>query len=287
MRYSDVATRADPADGVRVVQVLDAAPCEDVTETMRAHVLGVHLAPAQRLSQRREGARFERTFLPGQLTFIPAGMTAACSTRARPSFLHVHFGPRFLAVALPDLPGSLPNRNWFEDPLTRDLAKSMFTEQARSGDASRLYVESAASVLWQRLVGQREQEAEYGLSPRALSIATELLHARFAEGPGVAELALATGLSERHFSRMFKRSTGKAPHRYLLDLRIERAKQLLALPTVRILDVALQVGFANPSHFAATFRRATGVTPESYRASIARPGPGSSTSLPGAGRSRR
>jgi AraC family transcriptional regulator len=287
MRYLEVATRADSADGVRLVQVLDAAPCEDVTETLRAPMLGVHLAPAQRLTQRRDGSRFERTFLPGQLTFIPAGMTAACSTKSRPSFLHVHFGPRFLATALPELPGSLPNRNWFEDPLVRDLAKSMFAEQASTGAASRLYVESAASVLWQRLLEQGEHAPEQGLSPRALSTALELLHAGVAESPGVAELAQATGLSERHFSRMFKRSTGKAPHRYLLELRIERAKPLLALPAVRILDVALQVGFANPSHFAAAFRRVTGVTPQSYRASIARPNPGSATSSPGAGRSRR
>lgn len=274
MQYIDVATRGDSDLGVRVVRVCDAPACEDVTDTLRGHLLGVHIGPALRVLQRRDGQRFDQTYHPGQLTFAPAGTTLSCTTTGVTSFLHVHFGVGFVGqISRADPGGSsssaIAPRRSFDDRLSADLSRSLVEQLVAQGAAARLYVESAAVVLWSRLTDHAETPARHGLSPKALADATALLDAHLARGIGVVELAHAVGLSARHFARMFKRSTGKSPHRYLHDRRLEKAKQLLLNPALRIVDVALDVGFSNPSHFAAAFRQANGVTPERYRALVA------------------
>jgi AraC family transcriptional regulator len=71
------------------------------------------------------------------------------------------------------------------------------------------------------------------------------------------DLANLAGLSPFHFVAMFKRSTGLAPHQYLLAQRIERARALLAESRVPIADVAARTGFADQSHLMRVFRRHT------------------------------
>ncbi|HEX2199929.1 MAG TPA: AraC family transcriptional regulator [Burkholderiales bacterium] len=80
-------------------------------------------------------------------------------------------------------------------------------------------------------------------------------------------------ISPCHFAHEFKRATGVAPHQYLIQRRIERARHLLASSDLPIADIALAVGFANQSHFSALFHRVAGMTPQVYRAARHRPGP--------------
>ncbi len=81
----------------------------------------------------------------------------------------------------------------------------------------------------------------------------------------LGELSALVHMSPYHFARLFKRSTGVPPHRYLLRRRIDEARALLAARTVPIAEVARLVGFRTPSHFTTTFRRVTGMTPRAYR----------------------
>ena len=84
----------------------------------------------------------------------------------------------------------------------------------------------------------------------------------------LAELAGLAGMSEFHFSRVFKRAAGLSPARYFIRLRMERARELLGDPTRNILEVGLEVGYSSASHFANLFRRETGLTPTEYRRSL-------------------
>src|SRR2546425_8839080 len=72
-------------------------------------------------------------------------------------------------------------------------------------------------------------------------------------------------MSPYHFARLFKRSTGVPPHRFLVRRRIDAARALLAAQTAPIAEIAQLVGFRTPSHFTTTFRRVTGMTPSAYR----------------------
>lgn len=72
-------------------------------------------------------------------------------------------------------------------------------------------------------------------------------------------------MSESHFSRSFKQSVGIAPYQYLMQQRVERAKQLLQQQKSPISTIALDCGFANQTHLTKVFRQITGVTPKAYQ----------------------
>lgn len=103
-----------------------------------------------------------------------------------------------------------------------------------------------------------------GREQRLILEAREYLHAHFARNVSLSELAQLTCLSPFHFLRAFRNATGMPPHEYLLQLRINRARQLF-LQGRSPLDVALETGFYDQSHFARHFRRIVGTTPARYR----------------------
>lgn len=103
------------------------------------------------------------------------------------------------------------------------------------------------------------------LSQEQLRRVIERMEDAIAEDLSVAELAAIAGMSRHHFSRAFKVSTGFPPYEYLTRRRVERAKEMLAMPNSSITRIAYLVGFTSPSHFAAAFRRVTGHTPTAWR----------------------
>src|SRR5438270_9023782 len=80
-----------------------------------------------------------------------------------------------------------------------------------------------------------------------------------------AQLAAQAGLSKFHFTRLFKSATGVSPSQYHINLRMDAARKLLRETKKSVLDVALEIGYSNPSHFAQLFRRETGLSPSDYR----------------------
>lgn len=84
----------------------------------------------------------------------------------------------------------------------------------------------------------------------------------------LSELAEAAGLSEFHFAKLFKQSMGASPHQYILQRRLERAKELLRNPALSLSDISLEAGFADQSHFTNVFRRFVGATPSKFRSTL-------------------
>jgi AraC family transcriptional regulator len=83
----------------------------------------------------------------------------------------------------------------------------------------------------------------------------------------LAELSALVHMSPYHFARLFRRSTGVPPHKFLVRRRIDEARTLLAARPAPIAEIARLVGFGTASHFTTTFRRITGMTPSAYRES--------------------
>jgi AraC family transcriptional regulator len=81
----------------------------------------------------------------------------------------------------------------------------------------------------------------------------------------LSDLAAITGLSVSHFSHAFNAAYGVAPHRYILQRRIDRAKVLLVNSDFTIAAVSARVGFSSQSRFTQLFSRQTGLTPSAYR----------------------
>jgi AraC family transcriptional regulator len=93
----------------------------------------------------------------------------------------------------------------------------------------------------------------------------DYIKVNLAQDLSILDLASLTSMSESHFSRSFKQSVGIAPYQYLMQQRVERAKQLLKQQAISISDIALDCGFANQTHLTKVFRQMTGVTPKAYQ----------------------
>lgn len=104
-----------------------------------------------------------------------------------------------------------------------------------------------------------------GLAPWQLRRVIEYLDTQLPKRVELAHLAALAGLSQSHFSRAFKASTGMAPYQWQLDVRIRRAQALLLDTRASLDEVAEATGFADAVHFGRTFRRIAGATPAAWR----------------------
>ena len=67
---------------------------------------------------------------------------------------------------------------------------------------------------------------------------------------------------------MFKQATGMTPLQFVTRERITRAQQLIRETSRSLIEIALEVGYTSPSHFAKVFRRVAGVTPTEFRSAL-------------------
>ena len=110
-------------------------------------------------------------------------------------------------------------------------------------------------------------EKAFGIPPRRLARIVEHIRKNLDTPLGVGTLSRLAEMSQSHFSKMFKLSTGLAPHQFVLQERINRSKELLRQDDAKIVDVALEVGFENQAHFTTVFGNFVGMTPRQFQRS--------------------
>src|SRR4030095_12766155 len=159
----------------------------------------------------------------------------------------------------------------FADPRLSAMVAAVDAEMAAGFPNGRLFldsVEQAMSVARVNGHAVRHRPVQIyrgGLGSARLRRIKELVHAKMEDDLSLDEMAQSVGLSTAHFARMFRKSTGETPHRFVLRQRLERAKAMLRAPDARVLDVALACGFKTQQHFAQAFRNIWGVSPTEYR----------------------
>jgi AraC family transcriptional regulator len=104
-----------------------------------------------------------------------------------------------------------------------------------------------------------------GLAPWQAKRSKEMLAGDLTGATPLHEIAGACGLSVSHFSRAFHKSTGLAPHAWLLQARVESAKAMLRSGDASLSAIARACGFADQSHFARVFSHRVGLSPGAWR----------------------
>ena len=117
-----------------------------------------------------------------------------------------------------------------------------------------------------KLKGGGRSSSSARLSP-TLSEAVDYMTSNIDSAINLADIAQATNRSSSHIARMFRIELGMPPHRYLINLRVEKARRLLEKTSMSIAEIAYECGFAHQEHLTRLFRRHCGTTPAAYRRS--------------------
>lgn len=107
--------------------------------------------------------------------------------------------------------------------------------------------------------------AEVGHVDRAVRKAAGILAERHAEPVNVEALARELGVAYSHFRRRFKSLTGLSPWRYVIQVRLARARRLLLSGDATLEDIATRVGFSSGFHLSHAFKQVHGVSPSRWR----------------------
>ena len=238
------------------------------------HVITLRLDSPVTLEAKRNGKFQQVRVMPGQINIYPAHVPCSVRTSDAGQFVLVSLDKQFVARAAHES-GALDDYELVpamgaDDDLVRSLVLGLKSEAENGRDGSRVYAEALATTLAVHLIEKhstrvsRERENSSGLARFQLRRVSEFIHEHLAEEIPLGKLADLAGISAFHFARMFKKSTGLAPHQYLIRCRVKRAKELLLAPNASIADVAAQVGFCDQSHLAVHFKRVFGLTPKGF-----------------------
>ncbi|GAX41686.1 transcriptional regulator [Tolypothrix sp. NIES-4075] len=155
------------------------------------------------------------------------------------------------------------------DPVIYQIGRLFQSELKSNGLGSRLYADSLTTALSVQLLRNyctKEQlirEYTNGLSKYKLQQAIAYINDNLTEDLSLEAIASHLQISVYYFARLFKQSMGVTPHQYVIQQRVQRAKQLLKQQNkLSISEVAFQVGFAHQSHLSRHFKRILGVTPK-------------------------
>ena len=215
---------------------------------------------------------------PGTLCFVPAGVPSGA--RARSDFELAVCALECKLVngidgELDRRPtGELRLRTNLKDAAAQQLLKLLLEDGASESAAGRLYTDHLIHALAYRVLilgrdisSSNTARPVSGLPNRILKRVVDKMRV-LDDQLSLESLAQESGYSRVHFMRMFRAATGRSPHNYLMNLRIERARELLSNPALSLTDIALDCGFSSHSHLTRVFRQFLGVTPSEYRRAL-------------------
>ncbi|WP_298677721.1 GlxA family transcriptional regulator [uncultured Lentibacter sp.] len=108
-----------------------------------------------------------------------------------------------------------------------------------------------------------------GVRHPKLSLVIQMMEGNIEEPISPATLARDVGMSTRQLERLFRRYLNRSPKRYYMELRLQKARNLLMQTDMSVINVALACGFASPSHFSKCYRAHYNTTPYRERGSQA------------------
>ena len=224
---------------------------------------------AIRAQCRCDGRSLDHMQAYGDIVIQPAATPGVWRDYGSAEMLLFALAPNFVRDAAqgldmnPDRAG-LSLRLHARDPQVEHIALAMKAGLMSGGPVPRLLGESLGVALAARLLsrfGSGLRPSPHGLSPRQLRQVMEYVDANLDADLSLEQLAGVARASVSHFTVLFRRSTGRSAHRYVVERRVAAGRTLLMEGRLSIAQVALEVGFAHQSHLTRCMRRLTGLTP--------------------------
>ena len=249
----------------------------DFVKQDAAHTVAVFLRGPVNLVQQRSGRVYQRTLHAGDVIIAPAGEPRALRHKEETELVKLRLTPSFVAgiienpVANGSGPVELLDIFGARDARIEDIARRLVGEIKGDALAGRLYAESLATELAVHLLrhystASKPTNGASRMLPRyKLQRVTDYINDNLREDLTLSKISAVLSMSPYHFAHAFRQTTGLAPHRYVIQRRIERARFLLRETDLLITEIAHQVGYANQSNFSVVFHQFTGQTPRGFR----------------------
>jgi len=158
-----------------------------------------------------------------------------------------------------------------DDLVVAQITKSILPFLGRSDAPSVLALDQISLILGAHLIqkyGVLQKAARHskgGLAPWQKRRASEILHENMHGHIRLSDIARECGLSTSHFARSFKTSFGISSHQWLIQHRIDHAKELMAQTAMSLIEIAVQSGFNDQAAFTRAFHEIVGVSPGRWR----------------------
>lgn len=236
--------------------------------TMRQHMVCFQISPHLRLECRMAGRKIHHETSAGALAICPAGIDCSAETDASADLLVIAIKPGQLALAAAEdsaLEAQLNERvSGYDQQLLR-FARVLASENAEGYRNGPLFWNEAAGHFINRLVlghtSIPDPLTRGTLGKHVLQRIKDYVLAHLSEPIEVAQLAELAGRSSFHFSRVFARSVGMTPHRYVIHLRLQVALDHVREGRTGLAEIAADTGFSDQSHLSRWVRRVHGVAP--------------------------
>jgi AraC family transcriptional regulator len=210
--------------------------------------------------------------LHGDINVLPAGCLGRWLMAAPANAVIVRLAPTLFeeaadAMGFNSSGARLQPSIRMRDPHVEHMSWMLNEERAAGNLRGRLWRDSLAHTIALRLVcrSQRFSPAlrvnDRALPKWRLRNVCDYIEANLDDDLSLAELAAIAGFSVPHFKVLFSRSVGLPVHRYVIERRVERARQLLLQGKHSMSEIALDTGFAHQSHMTRCVRSVLGVTP--------------------------
>ncbi|WP_367897289.1 helix-turn-helix domain-containing protein [Enterobacter vonholyi] len=253
---------------------------DTITVKSNHHTLSLYVADGYESYQKTPGG-WKNGGGPDRFCLMPKESESTWDIRDDLSFVHLYCTDEHLR--------DVGEKIWDKRPLSLTLDERIFGSDPKitalyrqfllgcdwQQHANQLTLSTASTLLLTHLL-QNYSNVQWklpvvtgGLSPFVLRNVLAFIEENLGQPLTLAELAVQAALSEYHFARMFRQSTGLAPHQYVMQRRMDKAKALVQHTTTPLTEIALACGFNSASHFSNRFRSATGMTPSQLRAASA------------------
>jgi AraC family transcriptional regulator len=264
--------------GLEAVRTRAVPPSEFHVPAITHHRLVLFSRPPQELDLRYEGVKRHVPPPAGAIILVPAGIPTLWRWSGSFDSLHIFLEPGLVTRVAAEAFGldparlTVPPLDGLDLPHLRTTMWAVDAELTPGGAGGRLAAESLANVLAVHLIRhvsatRQSARRRNGTLPRAkLRAVVEYIEEHLDSGPTLEQMAAIARLSPNYFAWQFKRATGLPPHQYVLDRRVERAKQFLQTGSdISLAEVAAEAGFSDQSQFSHHFKRLIGVTPGQFR----------------------
>ncbi len=263
-----------------VLEHWSRAPHETPVYYSKQHTIEIHLKTEKNTERKLDGVFRQENIQIGDIVLIPAHVEHWARFQEDAELLILSFAADALATTIYDDAFDLECVEFIPqfahpDPTIEQFAQAILAELQTDYYGCQLYAETLANAMFVHLVRKystfQPQIKKYqdGLSGYRLKQALNYIHDHLGNrNLTLREIAQEIHISQYYFARLFKKSLGITPHQYVVQQRIEKAKQLLKQKIeLPIADIALECGFSHQSHLNNCFRQITKMTPSVYRQS--------------------